>query len=134
MGRRRRYDDQQMSLDPELGVDPTVLQIDESGEHGEVFTRRWVVELILDLAGFTAERDLGSTLAVEPSCGSGAFLVPMTERLIDSCKRFGRSVADVRHALVAFDLLPANVELARKATNPDLSWDARATDRHRGAG
>ena len=30
-----------------------MFQIDESGQHGEVFTRRWVVELILDLAGFT---------------------------------------------------------------------------------
>ena len=134
MGRRRRYDDQQMRLDPELGVDPTVLQIDESGEHGEVFTRRWVVELILDLAGFTAERDPRRHVAGRAVVRLGAFLVPMTERLIDSCKRFGRSVADVRHTLVAFDLLPTNVELARKATNPDLSWDAWATDGHRGAG
>ncbi len=120
MGRRRRYDDQQMSLDPGLGVDPTVLQIDESGEHGEVFTRRWVVELILDLAGFTADRDLGGMVALKPSCGSGAFLVPMTERLLKSCKRFGRPLTDVARALVAFDLLPANVELARKALAKSL--------------
>ena len=26
--------------------------------HGQVITRRWIVDLILDLAGSTAERDL----------------------------------------------------------------------------
>jgi type I restriction-modification system DNA methylase subunit len=46
-------------------------------EHGEVFTRLLVVELILDLAGYAADRDLGSMRAVEPLCGAGAFLGPM---------------------------------------------------------
>ena len=59
-----------------------VFQIDVTGSHGEVFTRRWVVELILDLAGFTADRDLASLTAVEPSCGAGAFVVPMVERVV----------------------------------------------------
>jgi len=44
-------------------------------EHGEVLTRRWVVDLILDLAGYPMDRDLGSFVAVEPACGVGAFLV-----------------------------------------------------------
>ena len=26
--------------------------------HGQVITRRWIVDLILDLAGYTADRDL----------------------------------------------------------------------------
>ena len=47
-----------------------------TGEHGEVFTRRWVVDLILDLAGYTPDRDLAANAALEPACGSGAFLVP----------------------------------------------------------
>ena len=84
-------------------------------EHGEVFTRRWVVELILDLAGYTADRDLGSMRAVEPSCGAGAFLGPMVERLVESCNLHGRSFADASAALRAFDLLDANAELARKS-------------------
>jgi len=128
MAGRRRFDEQQMSLDPRLGVDPTVFQIDESGEHGEVFTRRWVVELILDLAGFTADTDLGGRVAVEPSCGSGAFLVPMVERLIESCRRFDRPLADVQGALVAFDLLPTNAELARKAVATLLTNAGAAND------
>ena len=105
----------QMSLDLDEGACTEVFQIDESGQHGEVFTRRWVVELILDLAGFTADRDLATMIAVEPSCGAGAFLVPMVERLVESCRCHGRSLDDARTALRAFDLLPANAELAQKA-------------------
>ncbi len=48
--------------------------------HGEVFTRRWVVELILDLVGYTPDRDLAAMVALEPACGTGAFLVPMVEQ------------------------------------------------------
>lgn len=110
----RRYGERQLSLDLGQEVDPHVFQIDEQGVHGEVFTRRWVVELILDLSGFTVDRDLGGMVAVEPSCGSGAFLAPMTERLIESCRIHDRPLADIRSALRAFDLLQTNAELAQK--------------------
>jgi hypothetical protein len=106
---------QQLSLDPVLGDHTEVSAVDETDEHGEVFTRRWVVELILDLVGYTSDRDLASMVAVEPSCGSGAFLVPMTERLIESCRRHAKPLAEISGALRAYDVLPGNVELARKA-------------------
>jgi len=89
IGSRRRADEQ-LSFDLGLGVNAEVYRIDEADEHGEVFTRRWIVELIFDLAGFTVDRDLGNLAAVEPSCGTGAFLVPMTERLIASCNLHDR--------------------------------------------
>lgn len=111
----RRYAERQLSLDLGQEADPHVFQIDEQGEHGEVFTRRWVVDLILDLSGFKVDRDLGGMVAVEPSCGSGAFLAPMTERLIESCRIHERPLTDIRSALRAFDLLPTNAELAQKA-------------------
>ena len=63
---------------------PEALQ--EAIEHGEVFTRRWVVETILDLAGYTSDRDLADMLIVEPACGAGAFLGPIAERLSASCR------------------------------------------------
>jgi hypothetical protein len=84
-------------------------------DHGEVFTRRWVVELILDLVGYTADKDLVAASAIEPSCGTGAFLVPMTERLVASAARHGRSMSDAGSSLVASDLLAANVLAARTA-------------------
>lgn len=120
VARRHWHSAEQLSLGSGLGMDMDVHQIDEAGEHGEVFTRRWVVELILDLSGYTADRDLAAMLAVEPSCGAGAFLVPMVERLIDSCTAHGRPLSDVGPALRAFDLLPANAELAQKAVRTAL--------------
>ena len=94
---------------------------DDATEHGEVFTRRWIVDLILDLAGYTADRDLGGLMVVEPSCGAGAFLVPIVERLIESCMRHGRELIDIGSALRAFDLLPTNTELAQKAVATALA-------------
>lgn len=117
---RRGHVYRQLSFDVGLEVNAALYEVDHSGEHGEVFTRRWVVDLILDLAGFTVDRDLCGLVAVEPSCGAGAFLVPMTERLIESCQRHGRPLADVRNALRAFDLLPTNAELAQKAVGKAL--------------
>ncbi|MHB8245743.1 MAG: Eco57I restriction-modification methylase domain-containing protein [Acidimicrobiales bacterium] len=85
------------------------------GDYGEVFTRRWVVELILDLVQYVPERDLGSLTLVEPSCGTGAFLVPITERLIASAQLHGRDLTTLKGAIRAFDLLEANAERSRKA-------------------
>lgn len=121
-----RFVQQQFDLRTE--VNGAVFLIDERGEYGEVFTRRWIVELILDLSGFSADRDLASMVALEPSCGSGAFLVPMTKRLIDSCRRHDRPLSDVALALVAYDLLPSNVELARKAVASTLIESGMTTD------
>lgn len=89
--------------------------VDPDGAHGEVFTRRWVVDLILDLAGYRAFADLGASVIVEPACGAGAFLVPIVERLAESCATHGRSVADMGPAIRAFDLLNRNVDAARES-------------------
>jgi adenine-specific DNA-methyltransferase len=88
--------------------------------HGEVFTRRWVVELILDLVGYTADRDLAEMKAVEPACGSGAFLAPMVERLRDSARLHGRDLGDAWGAIEAVDLVSANVELSRTVVRESL--------------
>ena len=92
----------------ELTPDPGV-------DHGEVFTRRWVVEFILDLVGFTADKDLGAQTLVEPSCGTGAFLLPIVERLVASSAAHSRDLRTLGSAISAFDLLDANARLARKA-------------------
>ncbi len=57
---------------------------------GVVYTKRWVVELLLDLAGYKSEANLVDAIAVEPAAGNGAFLGPMIERLADSCQRLRR--------------------------------------------
>jgi adenine-specific DNA-methyltransferase len=94
---------------------------------GEVFTRRWVVELVLDAAGYTEERDLASLRAVEPSCGAGAFLLPMVERLIASARRHGRPLDALGDAIQAMDLQLANTDQCRHTVSRLLS-DAGASD------
>ncbi|MGI8632679.1 MAG: Eco57I restriction-modification methylase domain-containing protein [Solirubrobacterales bacterium] len=93
----------------------TELAHDPGTDYGEVFTRRWVVDLILDLVGYTPDKDLGARVLIEPSCGTGAFLVPVVERLIAASAGHGRDVRELGGAVGAFDLLDANAERARKA-------------------
>jgi len=88
---------------------------DPGADYGEVFTRQWVVDLILDLAGYTSDKDLATQTLVEPSCGTGAFLVPVVDRLIESCQIHGRDLDALDGAIAAFDLLEANASRARKA-------------------
>ena len=80
---------------------------------GVVYTKRWVVELLLDLAGYRSEANLVDVVAVEPAAGDGAFLGPMIERLVDSCHRLDRPLSDCRNALIAYELDDASAERAR---------------------
>jgi hypothetical protein len=102
----------QLSL---LESDMPELLPDPGADYGEVFTKPWVVEFILDLVGYTPDRDLGALVLVEPSCGSGAFLGPIVDRLVASAKEHDRPIETLTAAVRAFDLLEANAELARKA-------------------
>ena len=80
---------------------------------GVVYTKRWVVELLLDLAGYTADNNLVDAVAVEPAAGDGAFLGPMIERLATSCRALKRPLSDCAHSLVAFELDEASAARAR---------------------
>ncbi|MGK3989644.1 Eco57I restriction-modification methylase domain-containing protein [Sorangium sp. So ce136] len=87
-----------------------------SGEaHGVVLTRPHVVNLILDLAGYTADRDLASLSLLEPACGHGAFLVPAAERLIQSARRHDRDLRDIESAIRSYDVARAHVDRSRLA-------------------
>lgn len=81
--------------------------------YGEVFTRRWVVDVLLDLTGYTADEDLGARRLVEPSCGSGAFLGPAVQRLVTSAQGHGRDLPTLRDAIRAYDLQAEHVQTSR---------------------
>jgi hypothetical protein len=72
-------------------------------EHGAVFTRREVVEFMLDLAGYLQERDLTALRLLEPSSGGGEFLVAAVERLIASWRQLG-GTADLSACVHAIEL------------------------------
>lgn len=81
---------------------------------GVVYTKAWVVRLMLDLVGYVETADLASRVAIEPSCGCGAFLSEMVERLIGSAKLRGRFSKDaMRDSLRAYDVDGAAVEKSR---------------------
>ena len=82
-------------------------------EHGVVYTRPWVAELVLDLAGYTPQKNLVDAIAVEPSCGDGEFLEPMIRRLSSSCRRQERPLRDCEASIMAFDLSPSAVIASR---------------------
>ena len=87
-----------------------------SGEtHGVVLTKPHVVDLILDLAGYTADRDLGAMTLLEPSCGTGAFLLRALERLVASARAHGRPLARLGGCLVGFDIDATHVAQTRLA-------------------
>ncbi len=86
-----------------------------SGEtHGVVLTKPHIVDLILDLAGYTADRDLGDLRLLEPSCGHGAFLVPAVRRLIASAKHANRDLVALGEAITAYDIDQVHVDRSRR--------------------
>ncbi|MFG0542139.1 Eco57I restriction-modification methylase domain-containing protein [Pseudomonas sp. YQ_5] len=75
----------QLSLPELCPVTAAVHALATSGgveARGAVFTRREVVEFILDLSGYTIDAPLHRLRLLEPSFGGGDFLVPAIERLL----------------------------------------------------
>ena len=56
----------------------------EANSRGAVFTRRDVVDFILDLIGYTEDQPLHQKRLLEPSFGGGDFLFPIIERLLSA--------------------------------------------------
>lgn len=57
--------------------------------HGDVFTSPCVVKFMLDMLGYTPDKDLSKIKILEPACGEGEFLIEIAERIKESAKRFG---------------------------------------------
>lgn len=89
-------------------------------KHGAIYTRPWVVEWILDLAGYDPQANLVDALAIEPAVGNGAFLLPMVRRLIVSCQRQGRPLTDCGSSLIAFEIDPFTATLTRQEVAAEL--------------
>ena len=77
---------------------------------GAVFTRREVVDFLLDLTGYTRGRPLHTLRLLEPSFGRGDFLLPAIERLLAAWKDSG----DERDPVEALSNCLRAVELHRE--------------------
>ncbi len=87
-----------------------------SGEvHGVVLTKPHIVELILDLAGYSRDQDLAQMRLLEPACGHGAFLVPAVERLMKAAKAARVKPNKLAACVHAFDIDEDHVAISRSA-------------------
>jgi hypothetical protein len=72
---------------PEIEAAIATVAEAEAEFRGAVFTRREVVDFILDLAGYTSSKPLYDARILEPSMGGGDFLFPVIDRLFETYKR-----------------------------------------------
>lgn len=84
-------------------------------QRGAIFTRREVVDFILDLTGYTAEQPLLKMRLLEPSFGEGDFLIPAIERLLSAWDKAGRPdpFSAMSEAICAVELHRATYEATR---------------------
>lgn len=79
----------------------------ESNSRGAVFTRREVVDFILDLAGYTEDQPLHEKRILEPSFGGGDFLLPIIVRLLSGWRATrlnGSALDELGNAIRAVEL------------------------------
>lgn len=104
------------------GLCPITAAVDllsEAGveERGAIFTRREVVDFVLDLAGYSASKPLHHQRLLEPSFGDGDFLLPAVARLLEAWKSHGRgnAAAELRNSIRAVELHRQSFMTTREA-------------------
>jgi hypothetical protein len=87
-----------------------------AGERGAIFTRREVVEFILDLTGYTADRPLWQLRLLEPAVGQGAFLLPAIDRLLAAWRAGPRAgdIAALRPAIRGVEVHEESLTVVRR--------------------
>ncbi len=76
-------------------------------ERGAIFTRREVVDFILDLCGYTTDKPLHRYSLLEPSFGDGDFLLPAIDRLLEVWSRGGATgdpIQELGHCIRGVEL------------------------------
>ncbi len=85
-------------------------------ERGAIFTRREVVEFILDMVGYRSESPIYAASLLEPSFGDGDFLLVAVERLLKAWKRASASrkkPISLDHAIRGVELHVESFRLTR---------------------
>lgn len=103
----------QLSIPGLSQLDDVLAQLAASGaeERGAVYTRREVVDFILDLSGYTSDRALHALRLLEPAFGGCDFLLPALDRLFAAYDRAGRpgpAVEVLRDCIRAVELHQAS--------------------------
>lgn len=98
-------------------------RLEDRSAFGEVFTRRWIVDTLLDMVGYTVDADLAGLTVVDPSVGSGAFLTVAVERLLVARRRVGATYGDLGGCVRAFDVQSEHVAHCRRVVEQILVED-----------
>jgi len=95
-------------------------------DRGAVFTRREVVDFILDLVGYTSDLNLSAHRILEPSFGGGDFLFAIVDRLLCSIQNPDNgktSSSELKNAIRAVELHRTTFESTREKLKGKLtSW------------
>ncbi|MBR1546812.1 MAG: N-6 DNA methylase [Prevotella sp.] len=85
------------------------------GGHGDVPTAVEVVRYMLDMVGYSADKNLSDTMILEPSCGEGEFIVEIALRLMESARRYGfdAQTAFVR-CVYGYDIVEGKINRCRQ--------------------
>ena len=108
-------------------ADEASRQFSTSGidERGAIFTRREVVDFILDLSAYTEDLDLAKLTLLEPSAGHADFLLPAIGRLIRSFQVHGGQLAnassELNGAIRAYEVHQESLDVARDAVAGELA-------------
>ncbi|HRN52076.1 MAG TPA: class I SAM-dependent methyltransferase [Gemmatimonadaceae bacterium] len=99
----------------------------DTGDVGVVYTKPEIVELILDLVGYTPKMSrLADQTLLEPSCGDGAFLAAVVDRLVESERVHKTRVRwenrALESAICAVDLSETAVSSARRVIVERLTF------------
>lgn len=90
----------------------------EQKSHGVVYTPPETVDMVLDIAGYVVGSGIVGKTVLEPSCGDGAFLRTITDRLLTECSDTCMSPATTRDHLIsdihAVELDAAECEQAKR--------------------
>jgi len=90
-------------------------------ERGAIFTRREVVDFILDLVGYRIDAPLHKKRLLEPSFGGGDFLIPALDRLLVAWKASAEAPGVLRSAIRAVELHRSSYEETREAVEHALT-------------
>ncbi|MDP1527546.1 MAG: TaqI-like C-terminal specificity domain-containing protein [Rhodocyclaceae bacterium] len=103
----------------------------ERNSRGAVFTRREVVDFILDLTGYTEDQPLYEKRLLEPSFGGGDFLLPIIERLLSAWRAArpnGSALDDLGDSIRAVELHRDTYRCAYAAVVALLGREGMATN------
>lgn len=89
--------------------------------NGCIYTRGWVVKLMLDFCQYTVNNNLAKKKVIEPACGDGSFVSEIVERLCTSAQSTGNTPIDLLGCLRAYDTDPLALTSIKEKTKTILA-------------